>query len=151
MKSVRKKEGAFMTWGRLGMVMVIALALETASAFTAEQSLDYDFFKSRVEPIFLKKREGHGRCYVCHAESNNAFCLEKLLSGSTSWTEEQSRRNFTTVSNLVIPNDPLSSSFLLRFLAPEGGGNFYHLGGWQFSSKNDPDWKTVAEWASGKK
>ena len=68
MESVRKKEGAFMTWGRLGMVMVMTLALETASAFTAEQSLDYDFFKSRVEPIFLKKRPGHARCYVCHSE-----------------------------------------------------------------------------------
>ena len=151
MESVRKKEGAFMTWGRLGMVTVMTLALEAASAFTAEQSLDYDFFKSSVEPIFLKKREGHGRCYVCHAESNNAFRLEKLSPGSTSWTEEQSRRNFTTVSNLVTPNDPLSSPLLLRPLAPEAGGNPFHSGGRQFSSKNDPDWKTVAEWASGKK
>jgi hypothetical protein len=39
----------------------------------------------------------------------------------------------------------------LRPLAPEAGGNPYHSGGRQFSSKNDPDWKTVAEWASGKK
>src|SRR5438093_89603 len=82
---------------------------------------------------------------------NNAFRLEKLSPGSTSWTEEQSRRNFTTVSNLVTPNDPLSSPLLLRPLAPEAGGNSYHSGGRQFSSKNDPDWKTVAEWASGKK
>ena len=69
------------------------------------------------------------RCYVCHAESNNAFRLEKLSPGSTSWTEEQSRRNFTTVSNLVTPNDPLSSPLLLRPLALEAGGNPYHSGG----------------------
>src|SRR3974390_2666094 len=41
-------------------------------------ALDYQFFKTRVEPIFLKKRAGHARCYVCHAESNNAFRLERL-------------------------------------------------------------------------
>src|SRR2546429_515733 len=98
MQSVRRKENAFMTWGRLGMVMVMTLALETASAFTAEQSLDYVSFKSRVEPIFLKKGEAQGRCYVCHAESNNASRREKLPPGTPSGTGEQPRRNFTTVS-----------------------------------------------------
>ena len=37
------------------------------------QSLDYGIFKAQVEPIFLEKRAGHARCYVCHSErSNNA-------------------------------------------------------------------------------
>ena len=29
-------------------------------------SLDYEFFKTRVQPIFLNKRPGNARCYVCH-------------------------------------------------------------------------------------
>jgi hypothetical protein len=136
---------------RLGIVMAVAFALQVTSILAAEQSLDYDFFKTRVEPIFLQKREGHGRCYVCHAASNNAFRLEKLSPGSTSWTEEQSRRNFATVSNLVTAGDPLSSPLLLHALAPEAGGKAFHSGGRQFSSKDDPDWKTLFEWASGKK
>ncbi len=138
--------------GCLGIVMAVAVALQTASASAAEQSLDYGFFKTRVEPIFLKKRAGHTRCYVCHeARSGNAFRLEKLSSGNTSWTEEQSRRNFQMVSNLVAPGDPASSRLLLLPLAPEAGGAAFHSGGRQFASKNDPDWKILAQWISGQK
>ena len=138
--------------GRLGMVIAVAVALQAASAPAAGQSLDFEFFKSRVEPIFLKKRAGHARCYVCHADrSTNAFRLEKLTPGSNSWTEEQSRRNFQTVSNLAVPSDPLSSRLLLMPLAPEADGNAFHSGGRQFASKNDPDWKILAQWVSGQK
>jgi len=44
----------------------------------AAQTLDYETFKTKVEPIFLMKRTGHARCVVCHAESNNAFRLQRL-------------------------------------------------------------------------
>jgi hypothetical protein len=113
--------------------------------------LDYEFFRGRVEPIFLKKRAGHTRCYVCHSQSNNAFRLEKLSRGSSFWTEDQSRRNFENASTLVNPGDPATSLLLLQPLAPEGGGNALHSGGRQFASKNDPDWKTLARWVSGAK
>ena len=137
--------------GRLRMVMVVAVTLGVASASAAEPALDYGFFKTRVEPIFLKKRPDHVRCYVCHAESNNAFKLEKLAAGSKFWTEEQSRSNFEMASRLVIPGDPANSRLLLRPLAPEAGGNAYHSGGRQFATKNDPDWKTLAQWVTGQK
>ena len=67
-------------------------------ASRAAPALDYEFFKARVEPVFLEKREGHTRCYVCHAESNNAFRLERLSPGATAWGEEQSRKNFAMAS-----------------------------------------------------
>src|SRR5262245_47067273 len=131
---------------RLALLVAAALALPGARA----QSLDYAFFKSSVEPIFLKKRPDHTRCYVCHAErSNNAFRLEKLSKGATTWTEEQSRRNFETVSRLVVPGDPAKSLLLLQPLAPEAGGNAYHTGGRQFGSRDDLDWKTLARWIGG--
>jgi hypothetical protein len=114
-------------------------------------SLDYEFFKSRVEPVFLKKRAGHTRCYVCHAESNNAFTLEKLPAGEKSWSEEQSRRNFATVSTLVTAGDPATSRLLMQSLAPEAGGNVFHSGGRQFASKQDPDYRVLAQWISGAK
>jgi len=113
-------------------------------------TLDYEFFKTKVEPIFLKKREGHTRCYVCHEESNNAFRLEKLSAGAGFWTEEQSRKNFDIVCALVVPGDPANSRLLLQPLAPEAGGNTFHSGGRQFASKNDPDWKTLSQWVTGR-
>lgn len=135
---------------RLALTIVVAVALP-ALVLAAEPALDYEFFKRRVEPIFLKKRAGHARCYVCHQLSNNAFRLEKLSAGGAFWTEEQSRRNFETVSSLVVAGDPGSSRLLKQPLAPQAGGNAYHSGGWQFASRDDPDWKTLAQWVAGQK
>ncbi len=135
--------------GHLAMIVAVAATLQAASA--SAQSLDYEFFKARVEPVFLKKKPGHTRCYVCHAESNNAFRLEKLSPGAKFWTEEQSRRNFETVSRLVVPGNLAASRLLIMPLAPEAGGNSFHNGGRQFESKDDPDWKTLAQWANGQK
>jgi hypothetical protein len=129
---------------------LIGVALQCAATSADAQALDYEFFKARVEPIFLQKRPGHTRCVVCHAErSNNAFRLEKLPAGG-SWTEEQSRRNYEMASRLVVPGKPDSSLLLLQPLAPEAGGNPYHSGGRQFETKNDPEWKILAGWVAGK-
>ena len=121
------------------------------AASSDSSSLDYTFFKTRVEPIFLKKRPGMARCYVCHEEANHALRLVKLSSGNASWSEEESRRNFDTVSQLVNTDDPLKSKLLIHPLAPEAGGDAFHSGGRQFKSKDDPDWKTLADWARGQK
>src|SRR3974390_3282001 len=129
---------------RLTIVLAAALSLAGLGVATPKTpTLDYDFFKNTVEPIFLKKREGHTRCYVCHEDSNNAFRLEKLPAGAAFWTEEQSRKNFDVVSALVVPGDPANSRLLLQPLAPEAGGNTFHSGGRQFCSQNYPDWKNL--------
>ena|SRR5437870_6401939 len=135
----------------LGILIAAVVTLEASFSFAADVALDYDFYKSCVEPIFLKKRPGHGRCYVCHAESNNAFRLQKLSPGSKSWSEEQSQRNFERVLALVVSGDPDKSKLLLQALAPEAGGLAFHSGGRQFSSKDDPDWKLLAQWVRGVK
>jgi hypothetical protein len=126
-----------------------ALMLGAASA--GEPALDYDVFKNRIEPIFLAKRPHHARCYACHAAANNAFRLEKLAPGAASWSEEQSRRNFATVSALVVPGDPEASRLLLHPLAPEAGGDLFHSGGRQFESTDDPAWQAMARWVRGEK
>src|SRR5258708_6348966 len=106
-------------------------------------SLDYEFFKTRVESIFIKKRwTDHSRCYVCHEISRHGggpLSLARLPAGASFWTEEQSRLNFEVVSKLVIPGDPLSSLFLLMPLAPEAGGLAdTHHAGTQFTSQDHP-------------
>jgi hypothetical protein len=135
----------------LGMVLAVACALQATPSSAADQTLDYEFFKTRVEPVFLKKRTDHARCYVCHSESTNAFQLEKLPSGKSFWTEEQSRKNFEVASKLVVPGNTDASLLLTRPLAPQAGGHAYHSGGRQFESRNDPEWKILAAWVNGQK
>jgi hypothetical protein len=141
------------TCQRLGLIAatMFGVTIGSVSSQPKPPSLDFEFFVRRVEPIFLEKRLSHTRCYVCHVESNNAFRLEKLAPGSRSWTDEQSRRNFETVSVLVNPGDPATSRLLLHSLAPEAGGDVFHSGGRQFASKDDAAWKTLAAWVNGAK
>ena len=136
---------------RVFVMAAAALSAGFVCRLAAAPALDFEVFKAKVEPIFLEKRAGHTRCYVCHAESNNNFRLEKLPAGQTMWTEEQSRKNFETVAKLVNPGDPGTSRLLLHPLAPEGGGDAFHSGGRQFADTNDPDWKTIAGWVKGER
>jgi hypothetical protein len=150
-------------------VVVVAVALHATAAFTtaksagqgagqeasaSKQSLDFEFFKTRVEPIFLKRRGDHARCYVCHSVGSGApQYLVKLSPGSTFWTDDQSRRIFQNVSKLVDRDDPMNSRILIHPLSPMAGGDiaYVHGGGRQFASKKDPDWQTIAEWVRGRK
>jgi hypothetical protein len=129
------------------MTIARSAILTAAFAITASaQSLNYDVYKTKVQPIFLKKRPTHARCVVCHAGATNAFRLQPLEKGVTEWTEEQTRKNFETVSRLVKPGDPDASHLLKQPLAQTGGGEEFHSGGRQFATKDDPDWKVIADW-----
>lgn len=121
-------------------------AASASSSSAPASALDFHVFKTKVEPIFLKERPGHARCYGCHTLSNRDFHLETLSPGSAEWTEEQSQRNFQNAIQQVVPGDPLSSRLLIHALAPEAGGDPFHSGGRQFQSQTDPDWLTIAEW-----
>jgi hypothetical protein len=132
----------------VALMGALAACISIASAQTPPK-LDYEFFKNRVEPVFLTKRPDHARCYVCHAESNNAFHLERLSPGAHAWTDEQSHRNFEMLAILVNPGDPGTSRLMLHPLAPEAGGDVYHSGGRQFPSKSDPAWRALAAWING--
>lgn len=129
----------------------------SASSGDAQQpQLDYEFFKARVEPIFLKRRsDEHVRCYVCHQmmrHGGGPLSLEMLPQGANFWTEEQSRKNFETVSKLVVPGNPSLSLFLRMPMAPEAGGLAdTHQGGRQFANEDDPDWKLMKAWVMGEK
>jgi hypothetical protein len=130
------------------------LAAQGSSA--SKPSLDYEFFKTQVQPIFIKKRvPDHARCYVCHETSHHNgrdFFLERIPDGASFWTERQSRANFQIVSKFVTPGSPISSLLLLMPLAPEAGGIAdTHQGGRQFRSQDDPDWKIFEAWVRGQK
>ena len=59
------------------------LALVSATLVSdAAGTLDYDFYKAKVQPIFLAKRAGHAPCAMCHAGANNMLHLEELPPGA---------------------------------------------------------------------
>ena len=97
-----------MTRIRLTCVIFIAV-IGTGIPPSIAQSLDFEAYRTKVQPIFLKKRTGHARCAVCHEANNSAFRLEKRPPEGSSWSEDQSRKNFEFVKNLVNPRDPTKS------------------------------------------
>jgi hypothetical protein len=55
-------------------VLLLVAALPATTALQAQEpsspaasALDFEFFKTKVQPIFLAKREGHTRCVSCHS------------------------------------------------------------------------------------
>jgi YVTN family beta-propeller protein len=118
----------------------------TAPKSPSKGELDFEFFKAAVQPIFLKERPGHARCYGCHTAANRVFHLAALSPGLADWNEEQSRQNFQSASQLVVPGQPQSSRLLVHPLSPEAGGDAFHSGGRQFASQEDPDWMALAQW-----
>jgi len=127
----------------------------TPAPATAAATLDFDEYRKNVEPIFLKERqpnEGTGNaCAACHTRMASRLRLQALNAGSKTWTEEQSRANFKVVSALVTAGNPTTSRLLLHPLATEAGGDASHTGGKFWASRDNPEWKTIAAWVSGKK
>jgi hypothetical protein len=121
---------------------------QPASSPTASASLNFEFFKAKVEPIFLAKRPGHTRCVVCHTINNAPLHLVPLSPGSATWNEEQSRQNFELVQRVAAPG-LLESPLLRHPLAQQAGGDPHHGGGQQFSSQEDPEWLTLKAFVLG--
>jgi hypothetical protein len=123
---------------------------QPASSPAASPSLDYEFFKTKVQPVFLARRPGHARCVVCHTFNNAAFKLVPLSPGSTTWNEEQSRLNFELVKRVAVPGF-LESKLIKHPLAEEAGGDPHHGGAQQFASQQDPDWLTLKAFVIGER
>ena len=127
-----------------------ALRAQEAAAAPAARGLDFEFFRTAVQPILLAKREGNVRCAACHTKGT-PMRLEELSPGATSWNEEQSRRNFAVIRSRVVPYQINNSKLLLHPLLAEGGGTFYHSGGKHWNSFLDREWQVIANWVCGRK
>lgn len=128
------------------VILIALLALQSASSET-RPTLDFAFFKERVQPIFLKKRPGHARCVVCH--DHRSPQLQPLSTGAATWTDEQSRQNFAIWKQFVLPGSPMKSRMLLHPLATSAGGDRFHAGGKHWQSQSDPEWQTLSAWVLG--
>lgn len=120
---------------------------QSASPSTA-RALDFDYFKTKVQPIFLAKRPGHARCIACHA-SGTPLRLQPLSPGSATWNDEQARQNFEAVKRVVMSGN-LKSPILIHPLAEPAGGDFFHSGGKHWDSQTDPEWQTLKTFVLGR-
>ena len=130
------------------LVLAAGGSVRQANSQAASPQLDYQTFKDKEEAVFLKKREGHTRCVVCHTVNNAPFHLVPLSPGATSWNEEQSRQNFELIQRVAAPGI-LDSPLVKHPLAQEAGGDPHHGGGQQFASQQDPDWQTLKAFVTG--
>jgi hypothetical protein len=109
--------------------------------------VDFEFFKTKVQPIFVARRPGHARCISCHI-AGTPMRFQPLQPGSSTWSEEDSRKNFEAVVQRVVPGNP-QSRLLVHPLLEAAGGDFYHNGGKHWKSQNDPEWQTLKAWVMG--
>ena len=121
-----------------------------APSSATSASLNYEFFKTKVQPVFLSKRPGHTRCVVCHTVNNAPFHLVRLSPGSMTWNEEQSRQNFQLIQRVVVSGS-LDSPIVKHPLAERAGGDPHHGGAQQFESQTDPAWQTLKAFVLGQK
>jgi hypothetical protein len=126
---------------------LLLVALVSQQPASPAVTLDFEYFKTKVQPIFLAKRPGHARCVSCHS-AGTPVRLQPLPPGSATWNDEDSRKNFETFKRAAQPGN-LKSMILVHPLVEEAGGDFFHSGGKHFSSQNDPEWQVLKGWVMG--
>ena len=125
----------------------MALPAVHAQQPAAPATLDYEYFKLRVQPVFLARRPGHARCVACHG-SGTPLRFQPLAPGAATWSEDESRKNFDAIRRVAQPGN-LKSRLLTHPLEEQAGGDFFHNGGKHFSSQNDPEWQVLKAFVMG--
>ena len=131
------------------MKVIFVAWVFAATAVAAQQpTLDYEYFKTKVQPIFLAKRPGHARCISCHG-AGTPLRFQPLASGATTWTDEESQKNFAVIKR--VSSAGVKSRLIVHPLEEQAGGDFYHSGGKHWASQNDPEWKVLQAFVLGQK
>ena len=78
---------------RLALATLLASCALPAFAQTpAAPTLDYEYFKARIQPILTTKRDGNARCISCHG-SGTTMRLQPLAEGAATWSDADARKN----------------------------------------------------------
>ena len=105
-------------------------------AAQAAPEVDFEFFRSCVQPIFFSVTEGGLSCANCH---------------SAEFTQPDPEESFGHVSRLIEPGQPTQSRLLMHPLHPDGGGDYVHNGVRRWLTQDDPEWQMLAEWVNGER
>ncbi len=149
---VRAQWMAAMWRSWIGVLLVTsAAAAQTAAAPAGDGSaLDAAVFHTRVEPIFLAKRDGLQTCATCHmGKVGTRFRLVPLPEGATAWSQADSAKNLAALTPLLVPGDALASRLLTHPLERAAGGDAFHGGGKHWRTQTDAEWRTMANWVRG--
>ena len=130
----------------VSVALLLGLFVQQPGSAPSSPTLDFEFFKTRVQPIFLARRPGHARCVACHGQGTT-LRLQPLSPGSSGWNDEESRKNFEAVQRVA--RDGMKSRLLVHPLDEKAGGDFYHSGGKHWASQTDPEWQTLRAWVLG--
>jgi hypothetical protein len=134
-----------------GMTLALRMAALLLPLAAFAQQPDFNYYRTKVEPIFTTKRPTHARCIVCHI-GRTSFNLQPLAKGVSTYTEAESRKNYDMLlKNVVNVSKPEVSPLLMHPLAEAGGGDEFHSGGRQFMDQKDPNWKAINDWIRGAK
>ena len=130
------------------LMLAALISQQPASSPTPSSPLDFEVFRTKIQPIFVAKRPGHARCVSCHT-AGTPLRLQPLPAGSTTWSEQDSRKNFEMDQRVVVPGSVTKSRLLVHPLAEGAGGDFFHNGGKHWSSQNDPEFQVLKAWVLG--
>ncbi len=144
---------ALMWLGCVGVSAALAAsatAQERAAATAPGQALDPVVFRTRIEPIFLAKRDGLQTCATCHmGKVGTRFRLVPLPDGASGWSEADSAKNLAALRPLVSPGDALASRLLTHPLDRAAGGDPFHGGGKHWLTQTNAEWRVLADWVRG--
>ncbi|MCG8414314.1 MAG: hypothetical protein MI746_08860 [Pseudomonadales bacterium] len=143
----RHSGGIFWDTNQHAEYRVVAEWIATGnSSATADPivDVDFEFFRSCVQPIFVNPIDNAMPCIECHS---GEFAVPP--PENSYWTEEQSRQAFEDLLYLIDPGRPDSSRFLHKPLHPNAGGDLMHNGGRRWFSADDPERMALADWVRG--
>lgn len=133
----------------LGLVM-FALGAMPGTAAAQAPTLSPDEFAAKVQPIFTARREGLMTCATCHTgKVGTAFRLQPLAESASTWSADDTRKNFEMAQRLVKAGRPLESRLLTHPLDRTAGGDSFHGGGKHWLSQADQEWQALAAWVRG--
>src|SRR5437899_12745963 len=93
------------------IALVPFVALLAQQPVSSSSSLDFEYFKAKVQPILLAKREGHARCVSCHT-TGTPMRFQPLSAWAATWTDEEYRKNFYVIRALVVDDKPMNSMLI---------------------------------------
>ena len=120
----------------------------SAKAAPAVQGLDYETFRTRVQPILTSARKGNARCTACHSRAGGNSFLEPLAPGTTG-TPRTSRDGISSACGGSSCLGAEKSPLLMNPLAEEAGGSHWHGGGKHWTTQSIRSFD-LAAWVLGK-